>query len=210
MSKTIIFAPSPPSDKIRRAMVVLEAPAPKRTIFASASFLPVSLRALRSPARVTQAVPCASSCHTGMSQASRSSSRTRKQFGWLMSSRFTAPKLCWAIFTNSMIFAGSFLPSGPRESTQRGTASTPPRYFMIMAFPSMTPRPPGGVQSPSPKTRVESDTTATRFPRLERAKDASLSSRIVVETFDTPGVYQTLNQFRPYTPHLGTVCIFPP
>ena len=93
---------------------------------------------------------------------------------------------------------------------QSAVASTPPRYFMRKALPSMTPRPPGGVQSPSPRTRVESETIATRFPRFDRAKERSLSSRIVVETCDTPGVYQTLNQLKPQSPHLGTVCILPP
>ena len=46
-----------------------------------------------SPARVTLAVPWASSCHTGMSHSSRSVSSTLKQLGWEMSSRLTAPKL---------------------------------------------------------------------------------------------------------------------
>ncbi len=61
----------------------------------------------------------------------------------------------------------------------------------------MTPRPPEGVQSPSPSTRVESETTATRLPRLVRSKEVSLLSRMVVETLETPGVYQTLNQLKP-------------
>ena len=210
VSKRQSLAGSPPSARMSRAIVVLEAPAPSRTILASPSFLPASLSALIRPARVTQAVPWASSCHTGMSHASRSSSRTRKQLGCEMSSRLIAPKECWTIFTNSMILAGSFLPSLPRESTQRATASTPPRYFIRKALPSMTPRPPGGVQSPSPRTRVESETTPTRLPRLDRAKDRSLSSRMPVDTAETPGVYQTLNQLKPHRPHIGTVCILPP
>ena len=61
----------------------------------------------------------------------------------------------------------------------------------------MTPSPPDGEQSPSPSTRVESETTATRLPRLESSNDASWLSRMVVETADTPGVYQTLNQLNP-------------
>ena len=91
----------------------------------------------------------------------------------------------------------------------KGTASTPPRYFIRKAFPSMTPRPPGGVQSPSPRTRVESLTTATRLPLLVSSKEQSLLSRMMVETLDTPGVYHTLNQLNPATGALGTVWIFP-
>ncbi len=69
----------------------------------------------------------------------------------------------------------------------------------------MTPNPPEGVQSPSPKTLVESLTTATKFPRLDRSNEASLSSRIIVDIFETPGVYHTLNQLKPKTPAFGMV-----
>ena len=176
----------------------------------SPNFFPASFRAFRSPAKVTQAVPWASSCQTGMSQEERSSSSTRKQLGWEMSSRLTAPKEGWTIFTKSMILWGSCLLSGPRESMQSAVASTPPKYFIRKALPSITPRPPGGVQSPSPRTRVESETIATTLPRFDMEKEASLSSRIAVDTAETPGVYQTLNQLKPQSPHLGTVCILPP
>ena len=94
----------------------------------------------------------------------------------------------------------------------------------------MTPRPPGGVQSPSPRTRVESLTTPIRLLLLDRAKEAlsnpgyssaplrfevpgmnhSWLPRMAVETRETPGVYQTLNQLKPYSPALGTVIILPP
>lgn len=81
---------------------------------------------------------------------------------------------------------------------------------MSMALPSMTPRPPGGETSPSPRTRVLSLTTATRFPRLLSTSDASWLSRMAVDTRETPGVYHALNQLNPNSPALGTVCIFPP
>ena len=127
-----------------------------------------------------------------------------------MSSKLTAPKLCCTILTNSMIFSGWCLPLSSRLSIQRGTASTPPRYFISIALPSITPKPPGGVQSPSPNTRVLSLTTATIWALLLNRKEVSLSSRMVVETADTPGVYHTLNQLKPYTGAFGKVCILPP
>ena len=40
--------------------------------------------------------------------------------------------------------------------------------------------------------------------------ELKIAKRIVVEIFDTPGVYHTLNQLKPKTPALGTVCILPP
>jgi len=58
-------------------------------------------------------------------------------------------------------------------------------------------------------TLVESLTTPMKLPLFESSYAASLFSRMVVETFDTPGVYQTLNQLKPYKPALGTVIIFP-
>ena len=59
---------------------------------------------------------------------------------------------------------------------------------MRKALPSMTPSPPEGETSPSPSTRVESETTATKLPRLLSSKDESMLSRIEVDTIDTPGV----------------------
>ena len=87
-------------------MVALAEPAPKKTTLAFFQSFPASLIALIMPARVTQAVPWASSCQTGIPQ-SCSSSSTLKQLGWEMSSRFTAPKDGVAMRTKSMIFCGS-------------------------------------------------------------------------------------------------------
>ena len=41
-------------------------------------------------------------------------------------------------------------------------------------------------------------------------KEFKCSSRIEVDTRDTPGVYQTLNQLNPGIGALGRVCILPP
>ena len=73
-------------------MATLAAPQPMKAIFTSAMSRPTTLRALMRPARVTQAVPCWSSCQMGISHSSRSVSRMRKHLGWAMSSRFTPPR----------------------------------------------------------------------------------------------------------------------
>ncbi len=101
------------------------------------------------------------------------------------------------------------MPSSPRLFTQRARASKPPKYFISMALPSITPKPPEGPQSPSPRTLVLSLTTATRLPRLLSSQELSWLSRMVVDTAETPGVYQTLNQLNPQMPALGRVCILP-
>ena len=45
---------------------------------------------------------------------------------------------------------------------------------------------------------------------MDRSKLVSFWSRMVVEMDETPGVYQTPNQPKPYSPALGTVIILPP
>ncbi len=104
-------------------MATLAAPEPMKAIFMSAMSRPTTLRALMRPARVTQAVPCWSSCQTGISHSARSVSRMRKHLGWAMSSRFTPPSPGCTSLTNSMNLSGSFV------STISGKPSTPPRYL---------------------------------------------------------------------------------
>jgi len=69
------FLGSAPQPKIKREQATLEAPVPMNVIFTSLIFLPTTLRALIKPAKVTVAVPCWSSCHTGISAFSRSVSK---------------------------------------------------------------------------------------------------------------------------------------
>jgi len=57
------------------ARTVWLAPAPMKVILTSPIFLPTTLSALISPASVTHAVPCWSSCHTGISHSARRVSR---------------------------------------------------------------------------------------------------------------------------------------
>ena len=98
-----------------------------------------------SPASVTVAVPCWSSCQMGISAFSRSVSRMRKHFGCEISSRLTPPNPGWSIITVLMIASASFV------SSISGTASTPPRYLYNKAFPSITGRPAFGPISPNPR-----------------------------------------------------------
>jgi len=74
-------------------MATPEAPDPMTVTLTSPIFFLTIFRALISPATVTQAVPCWSSCQTGISASARKVSRILKHLGWEMSSRFTPPKL---------------------------------------------------------------------------------------------------------------------
>jgi len=76
-----MLSPLAPASMIWWAMLMPEAPAPMTATLTSAmSFLTI-LRALIRPATVTQAVPCWSSCQTGISHFDLSSSRMRKHLG---------------------------------------------------------------------------------------------------------------------------------
>ncbi len=160
LSTTKHLAGSAPAVKISRMQATLLAPEPMKAILTSSMRLPTTLSALSKPARVTQAVPCWSSCQMGISARSRRVSRIRKHLGWLMSSRLTPPKLGCKRRTVSMKRSGSLV------SRQMGTASTPPRYLKSSALPSITGMAALGPMSPRPSTRVPSLTTATVFHLL--------------------------------------------
>ncbi len=102
-----------------------------------------------------------------------------------MSSRLIPPK-AGAIHLTAWISS-----SGSLVSMVTGKASTPPRYLNRIALPSMTGRAASGPMSPSPKTRVPSETTATKFPLFVYSKTFSGESAISRQGWATPGVYQT-------------------
>jgi len=72
-----------------------------------------------------------------------------------MSSRFMPPKV------GSMSSQAWTISSGSLVLRQMGKASTPPKYLKSSALPSMTGMAALGPMSPSPRTRVPSETTAT-------------------------------------------------
>ncbi len=160
LSTTMHLPGSAPWAKISRLIATLAAPAPMKAIFTSPISRPTTLRAFTRPASVTHAVPCWSSCHTGISHSSRNVSRMRKHLGWAMSSRFTPPNPGCTSLTNSMNLSGSLV------STMSGKLSTPPRYLYSRLLPSITGRPALGPMSPMPNTRVPSLITATVLPLL--------------------------------------------
>ncbi|OHD21424.1 MAG: hypothetical protein A2064_09195 [Spirochaetes bacterium GWB1_66_5] len=138
----------------------MAAPLPTNTMRVRAMSRSVTRRALSRPARVTVAVPCWSSCQTGIGASARRRSRMRKHLGWAMSSRLMPPK---EGLSSSTVRISS---SGSRVSSTIGTASTPPRYLYSRALPSITGSPAAGPMSPRPSTRVPSLTTATVLPLL--------------------------------------------
>ena len=144
-----------PKRCISLQMEIPAAPAPLMTALQSSHFRPVSLNALISPAHTTTAVPCWSSWNTGISSSSFSLRSISKQRGAAMSSRLIPPKEGAILFTVSMISSVSFV------SRQMGNASTFAKRLNKTDLPSITGIAARGPISPSPRTAVPSETTAT-------------------------------------------------
>ena len=108
LSSMTMFSRRAPSDTYNLVQDTAEAPAPFTTIFTSSIFFPATCRAFTSPALEMIAVPCWSSCMTGMSSSSFRRRSISKHSGALMSSRLMPPKVGAIAFTAAMNFSGSF------------------------------------------------------------------------------------------------------
>ncbi len=152
-----IFAP-----KARYNLVqdIAAAPAPETTMETSSIFFSASSSALSNAAAEIIAVPCWSSCMTGMSNSSLRRRSISKASGDLMSSRFIPPKVGAIAFTASINFSGSL------ASTSMSKTSIPAKILNNSAFPSITGLEASGPISPRPRTAVPLEITATRFPLL--------------------------------------------
>jgi hypothetical protein len=98
---------------------------------------------------------------------------------------------------------------GSLVSRQTGQASTPPRYLKRMAFPSMTGMAASGPMSPSPRTRVPSETTATMLALLVCSKTFSGWASMSRQAAATPGVYQMAKSLKLRTAHFRVDMILP-
>ena len=163
-------------------MATPAAPAPAMTTRRSAGVRPVTRAALRSAASTTIAVPCWSSCMTGMSSRSRSRASISKHRGALMSSRLMPPKDGASAATISTIRSVSLV------SSTIGTASRPANSLNRQALPSITGSEADGPMSPSPSTAVPSETTATTRDAQVNRRASAGSAAMALDTRATPGV----------------------
>ena len=108
MSIMITSWGSQPAAISNLTVAMLAAPDPNMTILLPFKGLSVTLSALNRPARVTPAVPCWSSCQTGMFISALSLSRISKHFGDSMSSRLIPPSEGSSVFTTLMNCSGSW------------------------------------------------------------------------------------------------------
>ena len=134
------------------------APAPLTTIRMSSIFFSTSSSALSRAAPVMMAVPCWSSCMTGIFISRLRVSSISKHSGALISSRLIPPKVGSKDLMIWMSFFGSF------SLISRSKTSIPANFLKRTPFPSMTGLDASGPISPRPSTAVPLEITATRLP----------------------------------------------
>ena len=135
-----------------------EAPAPFTTSFILDISLFVISNAFIKAAAEMIAVPCWSSCITGISSSSLNLLSISKHSGAFISSRLIPPKVGEIALTVWMNFSGSF------SSTSISKTSIPANILNKSPLPSITGLPASAPISPNPSTAVPFEITATRFP----------------------------------------------
>ena len=137
---------------------IAAAPAPQTTTFTFSIFFSTSSKAFNKAAAEIIAVPCWSSCMTGISSSSDNLFSISNASGAFISSRFIPPNVGAIFLTVSINFSGSL------ASTSISKTSIPANILNKSAFPSITGFEASGPISPSPKTAVPLVITATKFP----------------------------------------------
>ena len=135
-----------------------EAPAPLTIIFTSAISFPTISMALSKAAALIIAVPCWSSCITGMFISAFNRSSMIKQSGAEMSSKLMPPKVGSRILTVLINSSTSFV------SNSKSKTSISAYILNKSPLPSITGFPAAGPISPKPKTAVPLEMTATKLP----------------------------------------------
>ena len=128
------------------------------TIFTSSIFLPANSTAFNKAADEIIAVPCWSSCITGIFNSSTKRLSISNDSGALISSRLIPPKVGAIFLTVSMNLSTSLV------STSISKTSISAKILNNKPFPSITGFEASGPISPKPKTAVPFDITATKFP----------------------------------------------
>ena len=147
-----------PSEAYNRTHAIAAAPAPFTTNFTRSIFFFCSSSAFNKAALLMMAVPCWSSCITGIFNLSRRFLSISKHSGALMSSRFIPPKVGSKAATISTNFFGSFsLISMSNTSMSANILNKTP-------FPSITGLLASGPISPNPRTAVPLVITPTKLP----------------------------------------------
>ncbi len=149
------FSRFTPSLIYNLAQLIAADPAPFITSFISSRRFFCTSTALIKAAPEIIAVPCWSSCMTGISHSFLRRSSILKHSGALMSSRLIPPNVGLIAFTISTSLSGSF------SSISMSKESIPAKILKRSDFPSITGFPAKAPISPRPRTAVPLEMTAT-------------------------------------------------
>ena len=145
------------SSRVRRLRSVANSAFCSVRLGALAMSLPTISKALTRAAAEMIAVPCWSSCITGISNSSFRRRSISKASGALMSSRLIPPKVGAIAFTVSTNLSTSV------ASTSISNTSIPANILKSKPFPSITGLEASAPISPKPSTAVPLEITATRL-----------------------------------------------
>ena len=183
LSHMTTFSLCTPNFKYKRVQEIAAAPAPFTTIFtALISFSVISIAFFKAAAEII-AVPCWSSCITGISNSSFKRLSISKASGALISSKLIPPKVGAIAFTVCIKSSTSV------ASTSISKTSMSANILKSNPFPSITGFDASGPISPRPKTAVPFVITATKFPLAVYLYTLFLSFAISKQGSATPGEY---------------------
>ena len=203
LSVITIFSSLAPKDMYNLVQAIAAAPAPDTTIFTSSIFLLTNSSAFNKAAADIIAVPCWSSCITGISRSLISSLSILKASGALISSRLIPPKVVEIDLTTLINLSGSF------SSISISKTSISAKILNRSAFPSITGFDASGPISPRPSTAVPFEITATKFDLLVYLYTFEGSCSISWHGIATPGEYAIAKSLCELYFFVGTTSIFP-
>ena len=158
LSSITIFSAFAPKALYNLVHETAAAPAPLITIRAFSIFLLESSNAFSNAAAEIMAVPCWSSCITGISSSSFNRRSISNASGAFISSRLIPPKVGAIIFTVSINLSTSSV------STSISIPSMSAKILNKRLLPSITGLEASGPILPKPKTAVPFEIMATKFP----------------------------------------------
>ena len=181
LSNMMMCAGFTPSNTYKLAQAKAADPAPDTTIFTSSIFFSANSKAFNKAAEEIIAVPCWSSCITGISSSATKRCSISKDSGALMSSKLIPPNV------GEMFFTVAIKASMSLVSISMSNTSISAKILNNKALPSITGLDASGPISPKPNTAVPLVITATKFPLAVYLYTFLMSLAISKQGSATPG-----------------------
>ena len=203
LSHIIIFSIFAPNLKYKRVHEIAAAPAPLTTIWTLEISFAIISKAFFNAAAEIIAVPCWSSCITGIFNSSLSLLSISKASGAFISSKLIPPNVGAIALTVSTNLSTSV------ASISISKTSISANILKSNPFPSITGLEAKGPISPNPKTAVPLVITATKFPLAVYLYAFFWSFEISRHGSATPGEYAKAKSCWVAYFFVGITSIFP-